>query len=602
MELYIDEEDGTVFEVAHRKGFPLRSDCGGKGQCGKCLVRIKQTNEVTPISDAERLALSPEKIREGWRLACQVRSHVPIPIEIPASSIETKEFLSKNVSEGSYPCDPIIDRFSIDQVTVSNDSVTARDIVSLIVDKARTQRKKVIRFSEATSVKELSQSYFSDGQITVVNCLGRGVITVLKGDRKNCLGVAVDIGTTTLAVYLCDLRNGKVVGSSASLNPQRAYGEDVISRVNFANERAKGVNELCKLVISEVNRLIHRCLKGAAVEVQDIDEVLILGNTTMEHLFLGFHPHCLGVAPYLPIKSDAEVFTAGDLGLDLNPGANVHVFPVISGFVGGDTVGVMLAEEPHLRKEVSLIVDIGTNGEVILGNSDQLWVTSCATGPAFEGAHISCGMRATHGAISKVDIDSSTLRVVYSFFGENGALGPSGICGSGIIDTVAAMRKVGLLLENGRIKEGLPGVVVDDNGIGRSFLLVPADETATGEEIKITLDDIRQIQLAKAALATGIKLLMCRAKISSIDRLVLTGAFGARFDLRNAVSIGMLPRPAPETEIKVVENSAGIGAIMALLDQKRRREAVYLSKFAQFMELSREPAFLNEFPMAMSFP
>jgi uncharacterized 2Fe-2S/4Fe-4S cluster protein (DUF4445 family) len=290
------------------------------------------------------------------------------------------------------------------------------------------------------------------------------------------------------------------------------------------------------------------------------------------------------------------------LGLDLNKGANVHFFPMISGFVGGDTMGVIVSEAPYKRDEISLIVDIGTNGEIILGNKKGLWVTSCATGPALEGAHIECGMRASSGAIQRLSIDPVFRHVDYDVVGGREKETPRGLCGSAIIDAAAEMLRAGIMLPNGRLKEGVPGVVVDEKGIGRKYVLVPDQNSRKGREICITLNDIRQIQLAKGALSTGIKLLMRRAKINHIDRMVLTGAFGARFDWRNAVAIGMLPDTKTFSRVEIVENAAGSGAVKALLDKKYRKVARDLLPFINYLELAKEKDFSTEFAMDMTFP
>jgi uncharacterized 2Fe-2S/4Fe-4S cluster protein (DUF4445 family) len=440
------------------------------------------------------------------------------------------------------------------------------------------------------------------GAITLVNHLQKGVTAALPGHRDASLGVALDLGTTTVAAYLCDLTTGTMLASAASLNPQRRFGEDVISRISMANEHENGLTDLQGLMAEAVNFLIGRCLDQIGASREDIDEVTAVGNTTMEQIFGGLHPHGLGVVPYMPATRSPLDLRAAELGLDLSPGVNLHLFPVISGFVGGDTMGVILADKPHQRDENCLIVDIGTNGEVVLGNRQGLWVTSCATGPALEGAQLSCGMRAVSGAIHRVDIDPATYEFKCQVLGDEQTTRPLGICGSGIIDAVAAMRRVGLLLPTGRFNEGMPGVHCDQKGIGRKVVLAPADQSGTGEDIIISLKDIRQIQLAKAALAVGIEFLMRRMGIERLDRTVLTGAFGARFDWRNAVTIGMLPQAVLAGEVLPMDNLAGVGAIMALLDRKARSEAAELAGHIRFLELAQEPDFAVRFPESTTFP
>jgi uncharacterized 2Fe-2S/4Fe-4S cluster protein (DUF4445 family) len=370
----------------------------------------------------------------------------------------------------------------------------------------------------------------------------------------------------------------------------------------MANEQESGLKDLQGLMAEAVNFLIGRCLDQIGGSRNDIDEVTAVGNTTMEQVFAGLHPHGLGVVPYMPATRSPLDLRAADMGLGLNPGVNLHLFPVISGFVGGDTMGVILADKPHERDENCLIVDIGTNGEVVLGNRQGLWVTSCATGPALEGAQLSCGMRAVSGAIHRIDVDPATYEFKCQILGDDPSTRPLGICGSGVIDAVAAMRRVGILLPTGRFNEELPGVLCDEKGIGRKVVLVPADRSGTGEDVIISLADIRQIQLAKAALAVGIEFLMRKMGIEKLDRTVLTGAFGARFDWRNAVTIGMLPQAVLAGEVLPMDNLAGVGAIMALLHKQARSEAAELAEQIKFLELAQEPDFAIRFPESTTFP
>jgi uncharacterized 2Fe-2S/4Fe-4S cluster protein (DUF4445 family) len=438
------------------------------------------------------------------------------------------------------------------------------------------------------------------GDTTLVTHGKRGITSVLPGTRPRSLGVALDIGTTTIACYLCDMSSAKVIASQASANPQRRFGEDVISRIAFCDSKESGTATLREAVVEEINGLIAGCVQKADAEMQDVDEVAVVGNTTMQHLFCGIHPHGLGVSPYLPIFSGGLDLPAAEFGLSLNPGTNVYIFPVVSGFVGGDTLGAVVAEKPHRSKQTTLIVDIGTNGEVVLGSKDGLWATSCATGPALEGAQLECGMRASPGAVHRVRYDDQNG---FDFEIIGGPSEPArGLCGSGVIDAVASMLRGGIMLPSGRLREGEPGVAVDADGIGRSFELVPAAYSSTGRPVVVSLNDIRQIQLAKAALRVGIEALMRRAEIKYIDTLVLTGAFGARFDWSNAIAIGMFPDRSTFGSVRAVENAAGVGAVMALLDGRAREEAESLGRSITFLELAREPGFATEYPFYMSFP
>jgi uncharacterized 2Fe-2S/4Fe-4S cluster protein (DUF4445 family) len=412
----------------------------------------------------------------------------------------------------------------------------------------------------------------------------------------------VDLGTTSVAGYLCDLETGKLLAADACVNPQRRFGEDVISRISRINEKEEHLEQFQRLAAEGINFLMARCLKQAGAAPADIDELAVCGNTTMEQVFAGLHPNGLGVFPYFPLTLTPPVFSAGDLGLATDPAVPVFLMPVVSGFVGGDTMAAILADRPHERDDISLIVDIGTNGEVVLGNREGLWVTSCATGPALEGAQISCGMRAVSGAIHRAWPDEKRSRVAYEVLGNEGKNRPMGLCGSGIIDAIAAMRQMGAILPNGRLDEPFHGVASDETGIGRYYTLADENQTATGSDISVSLKDVRQIQLAKGALSTGIEFLMHKAGIGKIDRTVLTGAFGARFNWKNALTIGMLPPVVAQGEVIPKENLAGVGVVMALLDKRLRSEARTLCRRVRYLELASEPEFAMAFARATGFP
>ena len=593
----------SLLELAATQNIQFRSDCGSQGRCGKCLVAVNPTEHLTPLTESELKVLSSEQISAGYRLACQAKIIGSVKVSVSETVLDSTDAIGKTDMGGDYTSDPMVERLILSiPSTTSLESNTSRDFMEHVADHLKSTFRHDFVFNDPEAIRMLSCPASYHGEITLVNHHERGITAVLEGEKDRSLGVALDIGTTTLAAYVCDLKKGTVLASAASANPQRRFGEDVISRITYANEKSTGLSFLQEIVVDEINVLIGRCLDDISAAPDDIDEVTVVGNTTMQQIFMKIHPHGLGFSPYLPVSRLPKDFRAEDIGLDFNPGTNVHVFPVISGFVGGDTVGVILSERPHEKEAISLIVDIGTNGEVVLGNRNGLWATSCATGPALEGAHIDAGMRATTGAIHKISIHSGNYSVNYEVLGDGESPQPRGVCGSGIIDAVAGMLHAGLILQSGRIKEGLPGVITDEKGIGRRFILVPSEKSATGQEIAITLSDVRQIQLAKSALSVGIKLLMRQAGITHFDRLVLTGAFGARFNWKNAVAIGMLPEVADNTEVKVVSNAAGRGAIMALLDGKLRKDIFEVSKKVRFVELAEDPDFVTEFSAATLFP
>lgn len=593
------EKGKNLLQAAQENSIPIRSDCGGKGFCGKCLVQVEPKKALTALTETEAELLSPTQIKQGYRLACQASIKSSATIQIPSPGLEYGEVQGKESLEGSYPVKQSIRRVFLSRTDKPKRS---KDIVEWLKKSTIDNEVAAVEIKEFQALTSLSRiESCMENDLTLVLHEEQGVMAVFPGRHERSLGLAIDLGTTTLAAYLCDLKSGQILDTAASMNPQRRYGEDVISRIGFCHERPDGLKIMHELIIEALNYLIKRCLDNIGASKEDVDALSVVGNTTMGHMFAGLNPSSLGRAPYLPLARKMPAIRARDLGLDLHPGADVYLFPVVSGFVGGDTLGVVLADNTHERDEVTLIVDIGTNGEVVLGNRQGLIATSCATGPALEGAQISCGMRAVSGAIHRVSINPENYMPVYEVLGDDDSL-PLGLCGSGVIDAVAAMRQNGLILENGRLKEGLPGVISDRQGIGRRFQIVPKKMSATGADIGITLPDIRQIQLAKSALAAGIELLMKRMSITRLDRTVLTGAFGARFNWRSAVIIGMLPPEVIDSEILCQDNLAGVGAAMTLLDKQKKKEVESLVDRIGFLELALEPDFAKRFTELTMFP
>jgi len=582
----------TIMEIAAELSVAIRSDCGGRGRCGQCRVLAYPAENLAPPTGRETELLPARQIERGWRLACEAVINGPLQVTVPDDGIESREANGKGEMGGSFSCHPMVARTVLPAgVPERIEGAAARDLSGLIRQKAGKRFGAADCLEDPEVIRMLGRLPSHRGDITLVRHAVKGVTAVLPGRRTRSLGIALDIGTTTLAAYLCDLGSGQVLGAAACANPQRRFGEDVISRISFADQQDAGLAKLQNAVGDKINVLIDACVQRAGALRADIDEASVVGNTTMLTIFMGVSPHSLGVSPYRPVSCGPHDFRAKDLGLNLNPAVNVHIFPILSGFVGGDTAGVILSQRPHEKEEITLIVDIGTNGELVLGNRSGLWATSCATGPALEGAHIHCGMRASAGAICRVFIDRSDFGVRWETVGGKPA---RGICGSGVIDAAAAMFAAGLILPNGRIREGLPGVIADERGIGRKFILVPA-QASGAPDIYISLEDVRQVQLAKSALAVGIRFLMRNAGVDRFDRLVLTGAFGARFDWKNAVAIGMLPEMTYDAEVEIVEDAAGQGAVMALLDGRLRKEIARAAAKVRIVDLAQEPDFAEKF-------
>ena len=597
----VTETESTVMDAAVIYNLPMRFDCGGKGVCGKCRVVPEPPESLAPLTDTERRRLAPEQLAEGQRLACQAVVRGNVRVTIPEQLSDSTEVRGKDGVAGTYEAAPLVSRVLLPK-TPPPEPVDGRSatLESWLAERVKTATGRDVAFKSPHALRQAALPDRCAGESTLVLHETRGVTAVLSGHHPAGLGVAFDLGTTTLAAYLCDLNDGRVLATASAVNPQRRFGEDVISRIAYANQSEGGLRQLQGMVADALNELIKRCVGAAGFGTGDVDEVTVVGNTTMLQVFAGIHPASLGATPYLPAVREFPDFSAADLDLSLNPGTNVHLLPVVSGFVGGDTMGAALADGPHHRDEITLIVDIGTNGELVLSTPSGLWATSCATGPALEGAQISCGMRAVSGAVYKVE-PGTDGGVRCRVLGENGTR-PLGLCGSGVIDAVAVLRRLGIIEPSGRFNPEAPGVIRDERGLGRRFVLVSAGESGSGTDVYLSLKDIRSLQLAKAALSVGIEFLMRQAGVARVDRTVLTGAFGARFDWKNAAVIGMLPQGSFNGEVRPMDNLAGVGAIMALLNRKRREEVSRISRRVRFIELAGDSAFAMRFAQATGFP
>jgi uncharacterized 2Fe-2S/4Fe-4S cluster protein (DUF4445 family) len=453
-----------------------------------------------------------------------------------------------------------------------------------------------------------------DWGVTVTLWHDREIIDVRPGYKEGAYGLAIDVGSTTVAGYLCDLRTGEIVATEAMMNPQVTYGEDLMSRVSYAMLHDDGLTKMNRTIIDALNKLAGRAAVQVGIKTRDIYEAVVVGNPVMEHILLGIDPVELGGAPFAPVTHGALDVKARDLNLRLHPAANVHILPLEAGHVGADNVGVFLAEAPHQQDDMMLIVDVGTNGEILLGNRDHVWSASSPTGPAFEGAQITHGMRATPGAIERVRIDPDTWESRFRVIGDdrwsdawnigNGASGQqlaSGICGSGVIEAVAEMFLAGIVRADGGFNPGAKHPRVQWDGRTGSYVLATADQTTTGRPIVVTQNDVRAIQLAKAALYAGAKLLMNRAGVAQVDKIVLAGGFGSYIDPFHALVLGLIPDCALDS-VYAVGNAAGDGARIALLNRDRRLEAQAIARWSEHVNTAVESRFQEEFVAAMPFP
>jgi len=583
--------DQTLLDAAQAAGVELAAVCGGAGLCGKCRLRL-MSGELSPPTQAERSFLRPEQINAGYRLACQCYPRSDVKVDIPPESLMTAQRLQVEGQTGAVDLAPAVVPLSISLQPPSLNDLRADDSRLRLALKEAGIAEPQIAFPVLAELS--TQMRDQEWQMLLALHEGRRVIGLLPPDQ-HLLGLAVDVGTTKLAAYLVDLHDGATLALAGATNPQVAYGEDVLSRIAYANEHEDGRRVLQAAVVDRLNELVASLCSQAGASRQQIVEAVLVGNTAMHHLFVGLPVRQLGFVPYVPSVSRALTFDAREVGLDLSPGCRVYLPPNIAGFVGGDHVSMLLAIQ-MLRKRGNVIaIDIGTNTELSLLSADSLLTCSCASGPAFEGAHIRDGMRAVPGAIEKVAIQGE--RVYVQTIGHKA---PIGVCGSGIVDALAEMHKAGLLGRSGGI-DCPPPIVVEGRHC-TEFKLVDASETGHGREIAVTPSDVQEIQLAKGAIRAGIEILLQEADLSHthIDEFIIAGAFGTYLDLESTMEIGMFP-PLPLERFQQVGNAAGMGAKLMLLSQDKRREAAQIVERVQYIELTTHPRFTRTFAHSMRF-
>lgn len=591
------EKDSCLLDVMKAVGLAIRSDCGGKGVCGKCRIIAADKSSLTPITEAEK-DLSPSELRSGYRLACESFVADDATIYIPEESRVVSRRLLIGGAERGVKIEPAIRKVFLrisppSLQDVRSDAKRLQDAVDEIYGIKAVE----IDYQLLKKLPQILRN--SDWRVTAAIWDEKEIISVEKGDTsEEACGIAVDIGTSKVIIYLTDLFNGQLIATESVENPQIKHGEDIISRISFADSERQ-VKELQRLVISSLNKLISLACRKLRLSPQCIYEATVVGNTAMHHFFLGLQPKRLGLSPYVPVIATPVNEKARNLNLRLNAGANVYVFPVIAGFLGGDAVADIISTGIYESDDLAMALDIGTNTEVVIGNKNGLTACSCASGPAFEGAHIKCGMKAGTGAIERLRIEPREFGVDYQVIG---GVKPLGLCGSAIIDVVADLLKCRLIDKNGTFADSSLTPRMKGAGKQKSFVLVSKTDGAA-RDIVITQKDIREVQLAKAAIYTGCYSLMKRKKASAEDvkRLYVGGAFGNYLDLENSKVIGLLP-DVPTELISFVGNAAGAGARMALISKKLRQTAASISRKVDYVELALEPDFQAEFTSAMLFP
>ena len=610
----------TILQAARSLGVDVDSVCGGRAICGRCQVLLSEgefakhgvTSKLEHLSEfsaVERAYTAEHELGAGRRLSCSVQVLGDVVIDVPPESQVHRQVVRKRVEVHDIEVDPVVRIYYVE--------VQEPDMHDPAGDLRRLEEALEFEWhlNDLSCDLQLLQGIQEtlrkgDWKVTVAVYDGKQLIAVWPGFRDKVFGLAVDVGSTTIAAHLCDMSSGEVVAAAGIMNPQIRFGEDLMSRVSYIMMNPGGQVDMIRVVREAVNQLARDVAAEAGIEVTDILEATFVGNPIMHHLLLGINPIELGGAPFALASDSATRLWARELDLEFNPNARVYVLPCVAGHVGADTAGVILSEAPHLRDEINLIVDVGTNAEIVLGNRQRLLAASSPTGPAFEGAQISGGQRAAPGAIDRVRIDTETLEPRFRVIGcelwsdEAGfseaiaATGITGICGSGIIEVIAEMYLAGILSTDGVIDGGLAATSARIIADGRTFSYVLHDGDL---RINITQNDVRAIQLAKAALYAGVRLLMDRLRVDSVDRIRLAGAFGSHIDVKYAMVLGMVP-DCDLVHVTSAGNAAGTGARIALLDKKARAEIEAVVRQIEKVETAIEPKFQDHFVEAMAIP
>jgi uncharacterized 2Fe-2S/4Fe-4S cluster protein (DUF4445 family) len=584
-------QDNTLLDAARKAGVELVAVCGGVGVCGRCKVQLIQ-GELSSRTTTEEDSLRESEKTADTRLACQAYPQSDVKLHIPPESLSTNQRLQVEGIELTIDAKPVLEvvDLNLDEPSIEDqrsDSTRLQDALQQAgYPRAGLAQRLLRTFSDALREQNWS--------VRVI--LRNGEISAILPYEKPALGLAVDVGTTKVAAYLVEITSGETLAKTGAMNPQIAYGEDVISRIAFTIEEKENENILQNRLVETLNTMVNQLCEEAGVVSSQIIEMVAVGNTAMHHLLAGLPVKQLGLSPYVPAIGEALSIPAAELGLKLADSAYLYMPPNIAGYVGADHVSMVLATQAWKAEGAMLAIDIGTNTEVTLAINGEMYCCSCASGPAFEGAHILNGMRAAPGAIEHVQIRSG--EVLYQTIAEKP---PVGICGSGILDVIAELNSHGIIDHRGAFD--LKNPLVRERAGGGEFLLATAEQSGHNEDIVVRRSDINEIQLAKAAIRAGIEILLDHAGIDAqgIDQFVIAGAFGTYISPQNAASVGMFPMIAPE-RYSQVGNAAGVGAKQLLLSADLRQISEDIARKSKYIELTTDPDFQNRFLKYMYFP
>ncbi|MGD8228532.1 MAG: ASKHA domain-containing protein [Desulfobacteraceae bacterium] len=644
-------KDVTLIEASRLLGVDIESLCGEKKVCGKCIVRVEEGffekfgiessgSHLSAWQEEEDKYINAEGKKNGYRLGCVAKVEGDVLIFVPEESRAGKQVVSKKARDIEIEHNPAVKIYYVEVEPPTFEEPTG-DFERICRQLEKEYGLKDLRVDIFTLRQLPTALRDGDWKVTVSVWNDQEVIRVRPGKAEHAYGLAIDVGTTTVAGYFCDLTTMEVVDTVTLMNPQCKYGEDVMARITFHMTTEDGLQRMSDDIIEGLNWLIDEAIKNTYppkkkkkkkkgeegpeewIEVpeegktylrlsrQDVEDITLGGNTAMHHILLKLNPEFVGLAPFPPVIHHSLDIKARDLGINVNPGSYVFVLPNEAGFVGADNVGVLIAEEPYKGDDIQLIIDIGTNGELVFGNKEKMISSSCATGPALEGAQLAFGMRAAPGAMERIKIDPETHEVDYKVIGRDAwrqysepkEMKCKGICGSGILDVLAELYRAGVVTKSGVFAKEQKSDRFRRNPDNNQpeFVLAWAEETSIDKDVVITQRDVRQIQLAKGALHAGCKLMMRRMGMETMDKIKIAGAFGTHVDREKALIMGLFPDCEIE-KILSVGNAAGDGCRAALLNKAKRDEANWVSRNVEYIELTVEEDFQTQFMECMQIP
>ena len=611
---YRSEQGETLLQVAQDAGVAIRSLCGGYGQCHQCWVEISEgkhskfgvdckAENVSGMTSLERQLIADNPSYKGKRLACQTCIQGDLVIDVPEESQEHKAYISKKNAKQNYSLSSAISLFDceLEESTLEENPSATENLLAQL-EKQGINAK--VDFILLTGLQGLIRE--TKGNITVAVRDNNEVVALYPQGKQQIIGAAIDIGSTTLALYIYDLQNGRLVYESSAMNPQIRYGEDLMSRVSYVMMNKDGDKKLTQAVRTKITDMLHEACEILELQWDKLLEIVLVGNPIMHHIFFGISPVGLGQAPFTVATRNWRDVDAKDLGFDLYAKTRMSFLPLIGGHVGADTAAAYLSQMDIMHSQTTLLVDIGTNAEIMLAKEGRVYATSSPTGPAFEGAEISSGVRATYGAIERVRIDNDTLNVRYKVIGcdawsdepnfELAQIKAIGICGSGIIEAIVSFAEAGIIDQSGLFVESVTPERFSKKNNTTRFLLADQGE----QSIYVEQADIRSIQLAKAALSAGISILMDYLECTDFDQILLAGAFGTHLDARYVALLDIIPTSTKEKIISV-GNAAGIGASAALLDVRKRKTIIDAVDKVVKIETATESKFQQYLIDAMKF-